>query len=99
MQPLSYCPGGSFVLRHAKFIAAVALFSAAPLLAHPHPSAETQAGTPDKVVCKQIRETGSLVKKTRTCRTLKEWRVQSDAQRRATEQEMNDRLVNSERGF
>jgi hypothetical protein len=86
-------------LRYVKFVAAVALFSAGPLLAHPHPTAETQAGTPDKVVCRHIRETGSLVKKTRTCKSLKEWRLQSDAQRRATEQEMNDRLVNSERGY
>lgn len=59
-------------MRH--FILCLALLAPSlPALAGPT-AADDGARNPDKVVCKKEGETGSLIKRRKTCMTVAEWR-------------------------
>lgn len=79
------------------FAAAFALLSAGPVFAHPNPKADTQAGNPDKIVCKRLEETGSLVRKPRVCKTRATWENESAAARRHVQDIQDAALINSTR--
>ena len=82
---------------HSHFFAAVALLSASPVLAHPQSTPDTQASNPDKMVCKKVPVTGSLVKGKPVCKTRRTWALESQASRRDVQEMQDHGLVNSER--
>lgn len=84
-------------MKYARFIAAFALVSAGPVFAHPHEQGTTQAGNPDKIVCKRIVDTGSLVRGTRTCKTRATWDSEAQAARRQVQEMQDGSLINSVR--
>lgn len=84
-------------MKYARFIVASTLLSAGPVFAQPQGRTDTQAGNPDKVVCKRLEETGSLVRKPRSCKTRATWEREGEAARKQV-QEIQDRtLINSSR--
>jgi hypothetical protein len=85
-------------VKHVRFVAALALLSAGPVLAHPEDKGDTQAGAPDKIVCKRIVETGSLVKGRRTCKTRSTWDSEGQAARRQIQEMQDGSLINSQKG-
>lgn len=52
----------------------VLLMTPAPVLAADASAAAKAAAMPDKLICKKERETGSLVKRRKTCMTAAQWR-------------------------
>lgn len=84
-------------MKNARFMAAFALLSAGPVLAHPEDKVSTQAGNPDKIVCKRIVDTGSLVRGSRTCKTRAAWDSEAQAARRQVQEMQDGSLINSVR--
>jgi hypothetical protein len=82
---------------HARFIAAFALMCAGPALAHPEDNGDTQASNPDKIICKRMVETGSLVRGKRTCKTRATWDSEAQAARRQVQEMQDSSLINSHR--
>lgn len=82
-------------MKYARFIAAFALLSAGPVLAHPHEKGDTQGSNPDKIICKRIAETGSLVRGKRTCKTRATWESEAQAARRQVQEMQDNSLINS----
>ncbi len=82
-------------MKYARFIAAFALLSAGPVLAHPEDKGDTQAGSPDKIICKRAVETGSLVRGKRTCKTRATWDSEAQAARRQVQEMQDNSLINS----
>lgn len=48
----------------------------------PEPAAKLDKNDPNAVRCRRLDETGSLVRKTRVCKTNAEWRAISEQQNR-----------------
>ncbi len=82
-------------MKYASFAAAFALLSAGPLLAHPRAKPSTEAADQNKVVCKRMVETGSLVKGSRTCKTKQTWQREAEAARRMGQEMQDSSLINS----
>lgn len=56
----------------------VAALAAAPV---PQKAASKPPASPDKLICRRIEETGSLVRAVRVCHTRSEWNALTDAGR------------------
>lgn len=77
--------------------AVAALFASGAALAHPHEKADTSVSNPDKVVCKRLVETGSLVKGSRTCKTRAAWARDAEEGRKKVQEIQDSTLINSSR--
>lgn len=84
-------------MKHASLVAALALLSAGPVLAQPSERTDTATGKPEKIVCKRLVETGSLVKGKRTCKTQAAWDRYGEAARRQVREIQDATLINSSR--
>lgn len=84
-------------MKYASLIAALALLNAGPVMAEPHEHMETGAGKPEKVVCKRLVETGSLVRGKRTCKTQAAWDRDGEAARKQVREIQDATLINSSR--
>ncbi|MGZ8284236.1 MAG: hypothetical protein ACXW27_01165 [Allosphingosinicella sp.] len=82
-------------MKYARCIAAFALLSAGPVFAQSQGRAE--AGNPDKVICKRLVETGSLVRKPRSCKTRATWEREGEAARKQVQEIQDSTLINSSR--
>lgn len=85
-------------MKYARFVAAFALLSAGPVLAHPEDKGDTQGSSPDKIICKRAVETGSLVRGKRTCKTRAQWDSEGQAARRQVQEMQDGSLINSVKG-
>lgn len=84
-------------MKYAFVVAAVALLGTSPVFAHPHKEADSAAGKPDKIVCKRLVETGSLVRGAKTCKTRTEWDRDGELARRQVQDIQDASLINSAR--
>jgi hypothetical protein len=69
-------------VKYAPFAAALALLSAEPVLAS---EASAETGDQDKIVCKRLVDTGSLVRGKRVCKTRQEWGRSAQGAREKTQ--------------
>lgn len=81
-------------MKRASLVAALALIAAGPAFASPTAAADAQAKA-DKVVCKRIVETGSLVRGSRICKTRRAWDSEGQAARKQTHDMQNQSLINT----
>ena len=86
-----------FTVKLASVVAALALVGTGPAFAHPHDKPETVSSKPDKVVCKRLVETGSLVRGAKTCKTRAEWDRHGEMARRQVQEIQDSSLINSSR--
>lgn len=81
-------------MRHVIFaIAFGSLVSVAPVGASNEPATATAAPAADpdqKVKCRKIEVTGSIVKKGKVCRTIAEWRATQDSHNSAARRMVED---------
>ncbi len=81
-------------MRHLIFaIALGSLVSVAPVAANNGPATETAAPAADpdqKIKCRKIEVTGSIVKKGKVCRTIAEWRATQDSHNYAARRMVED---------
>ncbi|HEX8481502.1 MAG TPA: hypothetical protein VF650_06350 [Allosphingosinicella sp.] len=82
-------------MKYAPIVAAFSLLASAPALAGSSSGGTTQARDPDKVICKRIVDTGSLVRGTRICKTRKAWDNDGQAARKQTHDMQNQGLINT----
>ncbi|HYW17254.1 MAG TPA: hypothetical protein VE891_14015 [Allosphingosinicella sp.] len=86
-------------MKHASVIAVIALLGSSPVLASHKHKTDSAAGKPDKVVCKRIVETGSLVRGAKTCKTRAQWDHDGALARRQVQDIQDASLINSSRPF
>lgn len=84
-------------MKYVRVAAVAAFFVSGAALAHPHEQAETSVSNPDKIVCKRIIETGSLVKGKRTCKTRAAWSRDAEEGRKKVQEIQDATLINSSR--
>ncbi len=85
-------------MRYLVFVTALALLSACPAFArHEHGTTEAEAGNPDKVICKRMEETGSLVRKPRACKSRATWEKEGAAARSQVQGIQDNALINRAR--
>lgn len=94
---LSNCLRGECIVKHASLVAALALLGTGPIMAQSHESTGSAADKPEKIVCKRLVETGSLVRGTRTCKTQAAWDRDGEAARKQVQQIQDAALINSSR--
>lgn len=81
----------------AAFSAAVALSVAAPAFAQTTATPAPSGIDDNRIICRKIGETGSLVRKTKQCFTKAEWDRIAESQRRGTVR-MIDELTSKSQG-
>lgn len=81
-------------MRHIIFaIALGSLVSVAPVAANNEPATATAAPADDpdqKIKCRKIEVTGSMVRKGRVCRTVAEWRATQESHNYAARRMVED---------
>jgi hypothetical protein len=84
-------------VKYACIAASFALLATGPVFAsHEHKTTNT-SGKPDKVVCKRLVETGSLVRGSKTCKTQAQWDHDGAQARRQVQEIQDASLINSAR--
>ncbi|MGA9581578.1 MAG: hypothetical protein WBR13_06385 [Allosphingosinicella sp.] len=84
-------------MKLASLVAALALLGAGPVMAQSHEHTGAVSETPEKIVCKRVVETGSLVRGKRTCKTQAAWDRDGEAARKQVREIQDATLVNSSR--